>query len=379
MSQIGEFELFAQDGRARRGRLVTAHGAFDTPVFMPVGTQASVKSLDPEDLESLGAEIILGNVYHLHLRPGDELIAALGGLHKFMNWSGPILTDSGGFQVFSLTGLRNITAEGATFRSHIDGSLQFFSPENVIEIQANLGSDIAMVLDECLPAESERAVVEKSLRLTLDWASRAKEAFLRRQEGEYNSWKGLLFGIVQGGLFADLRERCALELQATGFDGYALGGLSVGETPQEMIEMVAATTPFLPADRPRYLMGVGTPEDIVRAVAEGVDMFDCVLPTRNARNGTLFTRFGRVNIKRAEYSRDGSPLDPLCNCRTCRNFSRAYLRHLYLAKELLAYRLLTIHNLHFYTDLVRAIRRAIENKSYDTFCRNFLEPQGQLF
>ena len=316
MQTPGTFTLGPGDGRARTGSLITAHGTIETPVFMPVGTQGTVKSLAPTDLHDIQARIILGNTYHLYLRPGDDLVAKLGGLHRFMGWDGPILTDSGGFQVFSLSGLRQIAEEGVTFSSHIDGSRHLFTPEKVIAIQRNLGSDIMMVLDECVPYGADRPYTEKSLGLTSRWARRCRTAHAPGQDGQ------LLFGIVQGGFFKDLRAQSAAELIDIGFDGYAVGGLSVGESRPEMYDILDATTPLLPADKPRYLMGVGAPRDLLAGMAAGIDMFDCVLPTRNARNGTLFTTQGKVNIKRAAYRDDPAPLDPDCPCYACRTFSR---------------------------------------------------------
>jgi len=366
MHTPGTFLPGPGDGRARTGTLVTAHGVIETPVFMPVGTQGTVKSLAPTDLTDMGAQIILGNTYHLYLRPGDELVARLGGLHRFMAWDGPILTDSGGFQVFSLAGLRHIEEEGVTFASHIDGSRHLFSPEKVIAIQQNLGSDIMMVLDECVPYGADRAYTEKSLGLTSRWAKRCRDAHPAGHNGQ------LLFGIVQGGFYQDLRARSAAEIVEIGFDGYALGGLSVGESRPEMYDILEATAPLLPADRPRYLMGVGAVRDLLAGMAAGIDMFDCVLPTRNARNGTLFTSRGKVNIKRNEYREDPSPLDPDCPCYACRTFSKAYLRHLYIARELLAYRLNTLHNLTFFLRMMEGARQAIRQGRFAAF-RSALE------
>ncbi|MDD4951403.1 MAG: tRNA guanosine(34) transglycosylase Tgt [Desulfovibrionaceae bacterium] len=348
------FSLLATDGPARRGALRTAHGTIQTPAFMAVGTQGGVKALDPDDLNAVGAQVILGNTYHLYLRPGDELVRNLGGLHAFCGWQGPILTDSGGYQVFSLEAIRRISEQGVEFSSHLDGSKHLFSPEKVVSIQQNLGADIMMVLDECVGYGADREYTEKSLELTARWAKRCLKAHLARPDGR------LLFGIVQGGFHPDLRRRSAGQITDLPFDGYAIGGLSVGESRTEMREMLAHTAPLLPADSPRYLMGVGAPPDILDAVEKGMDLFDCVLPTRNARNGTLYTSEGRINIKRAEYKDDPRPLDPACGCHACRNFSRAYLRHLYLSRELLAYRLNTIHNLAFYLDMMRLARLAIE-------------------
>ncbi|MBC7355256.1 MAG: queuine tRNA-ribosyltransferase [Desulfomicrobiaceae bacterium] len=351
------FSLITTDGQARRGELTTAHGQIQTPIFMPVGTRGTVKAVCSQDLRDVGAQIILGNTYHLYLRPGDALIARRGGLHRFMSWERPILTDSGGFQVFSLAGLRRISEEGVLFASHIDGSRHLFTPEKVIEIQTNLGSDIMMVLDECVPYGADREYTQRSLALTTRWAKRCREAHPAESPQ-------LLFGIVQGGFFLDLRRESLMQITDIPFDGYALGGLSVGESKEEMLEILEAIGPELPADKPRYLMGVGTPLDLVRGVASGIDMFDCVLPTRNARNGTLFTSLGRITIKRAEYAEDDSPLDPACSCFTCRTFSRAYLRHLYVTQELLAYRLNTIHNLAYFLGLMERVRTAIETGTF---------------
>ncbi|MGE4298799.1 MAG: tRNA guanosine(34) transglycosylase Tgt [Desulfovibrionaceae bacterium] len=350
----GAFTIMATDGAARCGVLHTAHGPVHTPVFMPVGTQGSVKALAPRDLEDAGAQIILGNTYHLYLRPGDELVARHGGLHGFSRWDRPILTDSGGYQVFSLSALRTISKGGVEFRSHIDGSKHFFSPEKVVDIQRNLNSDIMMVLDECVPYGANHDYTAKSLALTTAWAERSRAHYPKGAAGN------LLFGIVQGGFFADLRTRSAEELCAIGMDGFALGGLSVGESKPEMLDILAHTAPLLPAHKPRYLMGVGTPLDILDGIALGVDMFDCVLPTRNARNGTLYTSQGKINIKRAEFKDDERPLDPECGCYTCRTFSRAYLRHLYVAGELLSFQLNTLHNVTFYLDMAAKARAAIE-------------------
>ncbi|MFU2210641.1 tRNA guanosine(34) transglycosylase Tgt [Solidesulfovibrio sp. C21] len=361
MNLPGTFTLGPGDGRARTGRLTTAHGEIETPVFMPVGTQGTVKSLCPDDLRTIGAQIILGNTYHLYLRPGDELVAKMGGLHRFMAWDGPILTDSGGFQVFSLSGLRRITEEGVTFSSHIDGSKHLFSPEKVISIERNLGSDIMMVLDECVPYGADRAYTEKSLGLTTRWATRCRAAHAPLDRGQ------LLFGIVQGGFFKDLRAESARQLIDLDFEGYALGGLSVGESRAEMYDILFDAAPLLPADKPRYLMGVGAPRDLLAGMAAGIDMFDCVLPTRNARNGTLFTFQGKVNIKRAEYREDDTPLEADCPCYACRTFSKAYLRHLYVARELLSYRLNTLHNLTFFSRFMAQARQAIRQGRFDAF------------
>lgn len=341
----------AAGGRARTGEVRTPHGTFETPVFMPVGTQASVKAVSPEDLIEANVDIILANTYHLYLRPGHHLIDRLGGLHRFMNWQGPILTDSGGFQVYSLAQLRTLTDEGVTFQSHIDGSRHFIGPEEAIDIQEALGADIIMAFDECAPYPAEHDYVEGSVRLTTAWARRCLKHKKRRDQA--------LFGIVQGGMYPDLRETSARELVDMGFDGYALGGLSVGEDRAIRERVIRETIGFLPSDKPVYLMGVGTPEDIIGAVLLGVDMFDCVMPTRNARNGTLFTSKGRLTIKNARYAEDQRPVDEDCSCYTCRNYSRAYLRHLFMAREILSYRLNTIHNLAYYSRLMTEIRAAI--------------------
>ncbi|QJT10561.1 tRNA guanosine(34) transglycosylase Tgt [Oceanidesulfovibrio marinus] len=359
MTRPGTFQILARDGAARRGTLETAHGTVQTPVFMPVGTQASVKSIDPRDLDEIRAQIVLGNTYHLYMRPGDELVAQMGGLHGFAAWDRPVLTDSGGFQVFSLAGLREITENGVTFRSHIDGSSHIFTPEKAIAIQQNLGSDIMMVLDECVAYGTEYDYTAKSLEMTTRWAQRCRDAHPEGQNGR------LVFGIVQGGFFEDLRTRSAQQLMEIPFEGFAIGGLSVGESPDEMRQLLAHTAPLLPDQKPRYLMGVGTPMDILDGVALGVDMFDCVLPTRNARNGTLFTSFGKINIKQARFRDDPEPLDPECDCYACRTFSRAYLRHLYMARELLSYRLNTLHNLRFYLRMMEEVRDAIGQGTFE--------------
>ncbi|MDR2574335.1 MAG: tRNA guanosine(34) transglycosylase Tgt [Desulfovibrio sp.] len=347
------FTLEYTDGAARAGLLRTARGVIETPVFMPVGTVGSVKALAPDDLAAIGAPVILGNTYHLYLRPGDELVARRGGLHRFAAWPGAILTDSGGFQVFSLNSLRKIREEGVEFRSHLDGSRHLFTPEKVVAIQRNLHSDIMMVLDECVPYGADYAYTEKSLALTTRWAERARAAY------PSGAGESLLFGIVQGGFFKDLRCRSVREISSFDFDGFAVGGLSVGESKAEMHGMLRHTAPLLPERKPRYLMGVGTPLDIAHGVLAGMDMFDCVLPTRNARNGTLYTSLGKVNIKRREYAEDDGPLDPVCPCYACRTFSRAYLRHLFVSGELLAFRLNSLHNLTYYLGLAREARRAV--------------------
>lgn len=364
---IGKFTIQATDGQARRASLVTKHGVVQTPIFMPVGTQGSVKALAPHDLTDAGAQIILGNTYHLYLRPGDELLARGGGLHRFASWDRPILTDSGGFQVFSLKEIRKITEQGVEFRSHLDGGKHFFSPEKVMSIQQNIGSDIMMVLDECVAYGQDYDYTAKSLELTTRWARRCRQAHPKGTNGQ------LLFGIVQGGFFKDLRERSLEQLSEIDFDGMAIGGLSVGESIPEMYDMLNHIAPMLPPDKPRYLMGVGTPLDILEGIGAGVDMFDCVLPTRNARNGTLYTSRGKVNIRRAEYREDDSPLDPDCSCYTCRTFSKAYLRHLYVAQELLSYRLNSLHNITFFLTLARKAREAIEQGRFQALKAHYQE------
>jgi queuine tRNA-ribosyltransferase len=348
---------------ARLGTIDTPHGEIATPAFAPVGTRASVKALDPRDLHELGAELILGNTYHLYLRPGADVVADMGGLHRFMGWDGPILTDSGGFQVFSLAAKRKITDEGVTFRSHIDGSSHLFTPEMVVRVQEQLGADIVMCLDECAEP-SDRAYNEQALARTHAWAVRCRAAHSRRDQA--------LFGIVQGGVFADLRCQSAEFLTGLDFAGYAIGGLSVGESKEQMYAMLDITTPLLPAARPRYLMGVGAPEDLLAGVARGVDLFDCVLPTRLARNAALFTRQGRLNMRNARFERDPAPIEAGCGCYTCRHFSRAYLRHLFKTGELLVYRLATIHNVHFLLQLMRDVRAAIAGGRLATFSQEFL-------
>jgi queuine tRNA-ribosyltransferase len=360
-----EFKLTKKDrvSKARLGEIITPHGVVNTPVFMPVGTQGTVKALVPERVKELGAEIILGNTYHLYLRPGHKLIRGLGGLHKFMNWKHPILTDSGGFQIYSLATLRKITDEGATFQSHIDGSTHFISPEICIEIQEALGSDIMMCLDECVPYPADYDYTKKSLDMTIRWAKRCKDA--RKADNQ------ALFGISQGGMYSDLRKRGIEEIMNIGFDGYALGGLSVGEPKEMMWEVAAMNAPLLPEEKPRYLMGVGAPDDIVECVYCGIDMFDCVMPTRNARNGMLFTKGGKIAIRNARYRDDDSPLDSECDCYTCKNYSRAYLRHLFIAREILAIILNTIHNVRFFMNLMKNIREAIKKDNFETFRRDF--------
>jgi len=363
------FELLGMDGNARTGIIHTKRGDIHTPAFMPVGTAATVKAMLPQSVEETGAEIILGNTYHLMLRPGAERVARLGGLHRFAGWERPILTDSGGYQVMSLAKLRKIAEEGVTFRSHIDGSEQFLSPERAMAVQRLLGSDIQMVLDECpaLPADQER--IEKSLALSLRWALRSKTAFAEQSEAEREG--RACFGIVQGGTFPHLRRRSIEELMAIGFDGYALGGLAVGESQAEMFDTLDAAVPHMPAERPRYLMGVGKPSDIVGAVLRGVDMFDCVLPTRSGRNGQAFTPEGALNLRNARFAEDQSPLDPACPCPACRRFSRAYLHHVVKAGEIIAAMLLTWHNLTFYQRIMAGLRRAIAGSSVESWVARF--------
>ena len=351
MTGIG-FEIVARDGAARLGRLSTAHGTIDTPAFMPVGTAATVKAMTPDAVAATGARIVLGNTYHLMLRPGAERIAALGGLHRFMNWPYAILTDSGGFQVMSLASLRKIGEDGVEFRSHLDGSRHLLTPEHSIEIQHLLGADITMALDECTPFPTEREAVEASMELSMRWAERSRHAFVPRPGHG-------IFGIVQGGVHADLRQRSAARLIEIGFDGYAIGGLAIGEGQETTFAIVDATAPALPEDRPRYLMGVGKPADLVGAVRRGIDMFDCVLPTRSGRTAQAFTRDGTLNLRNARHADDPAPLDPECRCPACTGFSRAYLHHLTKSGEILASMLLTAHNLTYYADLMLALRRAI--------------------
>ena len=356
------FEIIKKDScsKARLGKIQTDHGSFTTPAFLPVGTQGSVKSLTPEELVEIGVEAILGNTYHLYLRPGHETIGRLGGLHAFIHWERPILTDSGGFQIFSLGSLRKVSEEGVTFQSHLDGSSHFLTPEKVMEIQRLLGTDIAMVLDECVSYPSPYEYVKASADLTGRWAKRCLR--VRREQDP------ALFAIVQGGVYRDLREKSTQTLVEMGFQGYAIGGLSVGEPKSMMLDVLEWTTPLLPENTPRYLMGVGTPEDMIQAVILGVDFFDCVLPTRNARNGTLFTSSGKISIKQAQYAEDPGPVDETCSCYTCRHYSRAYLRHLYLSKEILSSRLNTVHNLYYYINLFRKMKEAIrENRLLDLY------------
>ncbi len=363
------FELLKTDGAARLGRLTTPHGIVETPAFMPVGTQGSVKGLTPDELKAVGTQIVLANTYHLFLRPGHTLIQEQGGLHRFMGWEGPILTDSGGFQVYSLVPLREVSEEGVRFRSHLDGSEQFLTPELAIQVQQALGADIIHPLDECLAQPASRAETERSLALTLRWAARAKAVHAGGRSQA-------LFGIVQGGVYEDLRRRAVEETCALDFDGYAIGGLAVGEPKPLMLDLVELTGGLLPQGQPRYLMGVGKPPDLVEAVARGTDLFDCVLPTRNARNGQLFTAAGVLAIKNARYCRDENSPDPECTCYTCHRFSRAYLRHLYVARELLAPRLLSLHNIFFYQTLMAEMRAAITERTFPAFRARFLAGYG---
>jgi queuine tRNA-ribosyltransferase len=360
-----KFQIVSKDPgcNARAGRLETARGAVETPVFMPVGTVGSVKSISPDELESLGAQIILANTYHLYLRPGDQRVARLGGLHKFMGWDHPILTDSGGFQVFSLARINEIEEEGVRFQSHIDGSSHMLTPEAAVRIQMNLGSDIMMCFDECTPYPVSYEYASESAKRTIRWAERSKEAAA--------GCGGALFGIVQGSVFEDLREMCLEKLSGIGFDGYAIGSLSVGESKEQMLQTMNRLALRLPDSAPRYVMGVGTPEDLVEGVRAGVDMFDCVMPTRNARNGTLFTSRGALNIKNSTYAEDPGPPDPDCGCYTCRRFSRAYLRHLYICRELLSYRLNTLHNLNYYLGLMAQMRAAIAAGRFEQWRAGF--------
>jgi queuine tRNA-ribosyltransferase len=360
------FKITATSGKSRSGILTTAHGEIRTPAFMPVGTAATVKAMLPESVKATGADIILGNTYHLMLRPTAERIARLGGLHKFMNWDKPILTDSGGFQVMSLSQIRKITEEGVRFQSHIDGSKHMLSPERSMEIQHLLGSDITMIFDECTPYPATHEVAEKSMQLSLRWAERSKNAYVQRDG--YG-----LFGIVQGSTYEDLRAISAAQLQETGFDGYAIGGLAVGEGQEMMFQTLDYTVPMLPTDRPRYLMGVGKPADLVGAVLRGVDMFDCVLPTRSGRNGQAFTRNGVINIKNAPYADDNTPLDPECLCPACKDYSRAYLHHLVKSGEILGAMLMTWHNLHYYQELMAGMRDAIGQGRLEEFVAIFKE------
>jgi queuine tRNA-ribosyltransferase len=366
-----EFDLIKKEKhtKARLGKFSTKHGDIETPIFMPVGTQATVKAMTPEELKEIGSQIILSNTYHLHMRPGSELIKNAGGLHKFMNWDKPILTDSGGFQVFSLGDLRKITEEGVHFQSHIDGSRHFLSPEEAVRIQTNLGSDIMMAFDECPPFPATYEYVKNSVERTSRWANRCKEA-------HKNTENQALFGIVQGSNYPDLREQSAKDLVELDFPGYAIGGLSVGEPKEIMYEVLDYTVPFLPENKPRYLMGVGSPDALIEGVIRGIDMFDCVLPTRIARNGTAFTAKGQISIKNAKYKEDFTPLDDECDCYTCKNYSRAYLRHLYKANEILSARLFSYHNLHFLLKLMERIREAIKEDRLLEFKEEFFTKYG---
>jgi queuine tRNA-ribosyltransferase len=365
-----KFDLYKTSGLARRGQVTLAHGTVQTPAFMPVGTYGTVKAMSPVELHDIGANIVLGNTFHLWLRPGLDVIAAHGGLHGFMGWDGPILTDSGGFQVFSLGALRKISEEGVKFQSPVNGDKLFLTPEESMRIQRVLNSDIVMIFDECTPYPATLREAADSMRLSLRWAARSKSA----HEGNPNA----LFGIVQGGMYEDLRDESLAELTRIGFDGYAIGGLSVGEPKDDMRRILAHTAPRLPKDKPRYLMGVGTPEDLVASVAQGIDMFDCVMPTRNARNGMMFTKFGDIKIKNSQYRLDTRPLDEECSCYTCQNFSRGYLHHLHRLKEILGARLNTIHNLHYYQQLMAEMRASIEADAFAEFVERFHQQRATL-
>jgi len=377
------FEVVAadKDSKARRGRLTTAHGVIDTPAFMPVGTQGSVKGVSPRELREVKAQIILGNTYHLFVRPGLDAITRFGGLHNFMSWGGPILTDSGGYQIFSLAKLRKITEEGVEFQNHIDGARAFISPEIAMEIQAALGSDIVMVLDECVPYPCEYDYAARSAELTARWAKRCRQWKGQNSERAERGLTGsafrrfadsMLFGIVQGGTFEELRRKSAQAIVELDFDGYAIGGVSVGEPEEEMKQAVESAEPFLPPDKPRYAMGLGTPPQLLEMIARGMDMFDCVLPTRLARNGTAFTVTGTLNLKNAEFALDERPIEQNCTCEACRGFSRGYIRHLIKAEEILGIRLITLHNLHFYLNLMRRARSEIEKRKFDHFRKGFV-------
>lgn len=357
--KLGEFTVHKTEGNARRATLMTAHGPVQTPVFMAVGTKATVKAMTPEELKECGTQVVLGNTYHLHLRPGESTVKKMGGLHKFMNWHGPILTDSGGFQVFSLSKLRNMSEEGVEFRSHLDGAKHFISPEKSMEIQMDLGSDIIMAFDECLQYPATDEQIDKSMALTYRWLLRSKAAMTRKES--------LLFGIIQGGLSLEHRLKSLEQITSVDLPGYALGGFSVGEPIHLMHELLPHVAPKMPANKPRYLMGVGTPTDLIIAIDSGIDMFDCVMPTRVARNGTIFTWQGKVSIKRSEYKEDPSPLDPECDCYTCTNYTKAYLRHMFLSGEILGSRLNTIHNIHFYMKLMEKAREAIAEGRWAAF------------
>ena len=379
-----QFQLLSTDGEARRGRLVFARGAVETPAFMPVGTYGTVKGLSPAEVRATGAQILLGNTFHLMLRPGADAMRALGGLHRFMDWDGPILTDSGGFQVWSLSGLRKITEEGVKFASPINGDRVMLTPERAIEIQHALGSDLVMQFDECTPHPATEKQVRRSMQMSVRWGARCKAAHeavsaASPRPGARDHAPSALFGIVQGGMDAALRRESLQGLTQIGFDGYALGGLSVGETESERLHVLDAIGPELPADKPHYLMGVGTPRDLVQAVGRGIDMFDCVMPTRNGRNGHLFTSQGVVKIRNAAHREDPGPLDPACGCHTCTRYSRAYLHHLDRCNEMLGPRLNTIHNLHYYQGVMRRIREAIEQRRYAAFAEDFLAgPEGSV-
>ena len=367
-----DFKVTAQSSqsRARTGEMRTGQGIVETPVFMPVGTAGSVKAVSPEDLTDCGAQVILGNTYHLYLRPGCEVIDRFEGLHRFMNWHGPILTDSGGFQIFSLAKISKVTETGFSFQSHIDGSAHLITPEDAIAIQTRLGADIIMCLDQCISYPASEALSQSALDLTTRWARRCKSAWKEKDSGS------ALFGIIQGGMHPALRRQSAAELIEIDFPGYAVGGLSVGEPKSLMMEMANLTLPLLPADKPRYVMGVGPPEDLVRMIEMGADMFDCVMPTRNARNGQLFTDYGAINISNARFKMDTEPISPECGCYTCQNYSKAYLHHLYRSREILAYRLNTIHNLHYYLNLMTRIRKAIQRDQLSEFAAVFYQKQA---
>lgn len=361
------FTIHNTYGRARAATLYTLHGVIETPMFMPVGTAGTVKAVTPENLADCGVQILLGNTYHLYLRPGMEVIRRFSGLHRFMRWNGPILTDSGGFQIFSLAKISKTTEQGFDFQSHIDGSRHLISPEDAVDIQTTLGADIIMCLDACIPYPADEAAARKALELTTRWAKRCRLRWDQQEDGGKNA----LFGIVQGGMFAHLRRQSAEELLALDFPGYALGGLSVGEPKALMMEIANGSLPLLPDNKPKYIMGVGTPEDLVELVSMGADLFDCVMPTRNARNGQLFTGAGKINISNARFQCDPDPLDPECGCYVCRNYSRAYLYHLYRSHELLAYQLNTIHNLHYYINLMKTMREAIRKDAFAAFRKEF--------
>lgn len=369
------FNILKTEGRARRGELITPHGKVQTPVFMNVGTQAAIKGgLSSHDLRDIGCQIELSNTYHLHLRPGDEIIRALGGLHRFMDWQGPILTDSGGFQVFSLAGLRKISEDGVQFSSHIDGRHIFMRPEDSMRIQSNLGSDIAMAFDECVENPSTREYVKTSSERTLRWLSRCRDEMERLNADENTINRGqMLFGINQGGIYEDIRIDNMRKAASLDLPGYAIGGLAVGESVETMYHIVDIVEPHMPKEKPRYLMGVGTPSNILEAVRLGIDMFDCVMPARNARHGKLYTWSGTMNLRNEKYKLDGSPIDPSCSCPVCRSFSRAYLRHLLVAGEVLGLRFAVMHNLHFYNELTARIRAALDNGSYEEFCAETVE------